>query len=35
MKEVPERNRQFERIAELKTHYRAAGNLVVSMDTKK
>jgi hypothetical protein len=35
MKAVPDRNRQFERIAELKTHYHARGNPVVSMDTKK
>ena len=35
MKAVPDRNRQFERIAELKTHYQAVGNPVVSMDTKK
>ncbi len=35
MKQVAHRNEQFERIAELKASYRAAGNPVVSMDTKK
>ena len=35
MKEVAYRNEQFERIAELKASYQAAGNPVVSMDTKK
>jgi len=35
MKEVAHRNEQFERIAELKSEYRAVGNPVVSMDTKK
>jgi hypothetical protein len=35
MKEVAHRNEQFERIGELKASYRAAGNPVVSMDTKK
>lgn len=35
MKEVAHRNEQFERIAELKDSYQAAGNPVISMDTKK
>lgn len=35
MKEVAHRNEQFERIAVLKASYRAVGNPVVSMDTKK
>lgn len=35
MQEVAHRNEQFERIADLKASYRAAGNPVVSMDTKK
>ena len=35
MKEVAHRNEQFDRIAQLKASYQAAGNPVVSMDTKK
>jgi transposase len=35
MKKVAGRNDQFERIAELKALYQAAGNPVISMDTKK
>lgn len=31
----PQRNEQFERIAQLKAQYQAAGNPVMSMDTKK
>ena len=33
--EHPQRNQQFETIAQLKQAYQAAGNPVVSMDTKK
>lgn len=33
--EIPHRNEQFEKIAQLKTQYQAAGNPVISMDTKK
>lgn len=33
--EIPDRNAQFEYIAHLKTTYQAAGNPIVSMDTKK
>lgn len=33
--EVPHRNEQFEKIAKLKAQYQAAGNPVISMDTKK
>jgi transposase len=35
MKEVENRNEQFENIAGLRTNYEAAGNPVLSMDTKK
>lgn len=35
MKRVPKRNEQFEYIATLKAEYEAAGNPIVSMDTKK
>jgi hypothetical protein len=35
MKKVAGRNDQFERIAELKALYLAAGNPIISMDTKK
>ena len=35
MNEVAGRNDQFERIAELKALYQAAGNPIISMDTKK
>lgn len=35
MKRVPKRNEQFENIARLKAEYEAAGNPIVSMDTKK
>lgn len=35
MKEVQQRNAQFENIARLKAEYQAAGNPVISMDTKK
>ena len=35
MKAVPHRNEQFENIARLKETYEAAGNPIVSMDTKK
>lgn len=35
MKRVPKRNEQFETIQRLKTEYEAAGNPIVSMDTKK
>ena len=35
MKEVAYRNEQFEKIARLITEYQAAGNPVISMDTKK
>lgn len=35
MKEVQHRNAQFENIARLKAEYQAAGNPVISMDTKK
>src|SRR5664280_1280795 len=35
MKKVAGRNDQFERIAELKALYQAAGNPIISMDTKK
>lgn len=35
MKQSEQRNQQFETIARLKTAYEAAGNPVVSMDTKK
>ena len=35
MKEVEHRNEQFENIARLRAEYAAAGNPVVSMDTKK
>jgi biotin operon repressor len=35
MKQVPNRNEQFENIQRLKAEYEAAGNPIVSMDTKK
>jgi hypothetical protein len=35
MKRVPKRNEQFENIQRLKAEYEAAGNPMVSMDTKK
>ncbi len=35
MKQVPNRNEQFENILRLKAAYAAAGNPIVSMDTKK
>ena len=35
MKRVPKRNEQFENIQRLKDEYEAAGNPIVSMDTKK
>ncbi len=35
MKQVPNRNAQFENIVRLITEYQAAGNPVISMDTKK
>lgn len=35
MKSVKNRNEQFENIARLRTEYEAAGNPVISMDTKK
>jgi transcriptional antiterminator len=35
MKRVPKRNEQFENIVRLKAEYEAAGNPIVSMDTKK
>ncbi len=35
MKEVPQRNEQFENIFRLRDEYQAAGNPIVSMDTKK
>ena len=35
MKQVPERNDQFENIARLRARYAAAGNPVISLDTKK
>jgi hypothetical protein len=35
MKRVPKRNEQFENIQRLKAEYEAAGNPIVSMDTKK
>ena len=35
MKQVQHRNAQFENIARLEERYRAAGNPVISMDTKK
>jgi hypothetical protein len=35
MKQVPKRNEQFENILRLKAEYAAAGNPIVSMDTKK
>jgi transposase len=35
MKEVADRNEQFENIAELRAAYEAAGNPILSMDTKK
>jgi hypothetical protein len=35
MKRVPKRNEQFENILRLKAEYEAAGNPIVSMDTKK
>lgn len=35
MKQVAHRNEQFEQIAEVKQVYQAAGNPIVSMDTKK
>lgn len=35
MKTVAHRNEQFENIAVLKAHYRAAGNPIISIDTKK
>ena len=35
MKNVPHRNEQFENIARLKAEYEAAGNPIVSFDTKK
>jgi len=35
MKQVAHRNEQFENIARLKAEYEAAGNPIVSMDTKK
>ena len=35
MKRSPQRNEQFENIAKLKASYLAAGEPVISMDTKK
>ena len=35
MKEVPDRNAQFEKIARLRANFEAAGNPVISLDTKK
>lgn len=35
MKTVPHRNEQFENIAALKAQYQAAGNPIISVDTKK
>ena len=35
MKVVDQRNEQFEHIAALKATYQAAGNPIISMDTKK
>lgn len=35
MKEVKQRNAQFENIARLKADYQASGNPIISMDTKK
>ncbi len=35
MKKVPHRNEQFENIARLRGEYEAAGNPIISMDTKK
>ena len=35
MKETAHRNEQFENIARLKAEYRASGNPIISMDTKK
>jgi transposase len=35
MKEVPHRNEQFENIARLIAEYRAAGNPIISLDSKK
>ena len=35
MKTAPQRNEQFENIAKLKASYLAAGEPVISMDTKK
>jgi len=35
MKQVPNRNEQFENIARLRAEYEAAGNPIISLDTKK
>jgi hypothetical protein len=35
LKSVPDRNEQFENIARLMAEYEAAGNPIMSMDTKK
>ncbi len=35
MQQVPNRNEQFENIARLRTEYEAAGNPIISLDTKK
>ena len=35
MKKVPDRNEQFENIARLIAVYRAAGNPIISLDSKK
>ena len=35
MKQVPERNAQFENIARLRAKYEAAGHPIISLDTKK
>jgi transposase len=34
-REIPDRNAQFEYIAQLRAQYQAAGNPIISMDTKK
>jgi hypothetical protein len=34
-KDIPNRNAQFENIARLTAEYQAAGNPILSMDTKK
>ena len=35
LKQVPGRDEQFNRIAELKAQYQQTGNPIISMDTKK